>query len=164
MVAVLVLSFAGSAMAARVACDGGICRGTNRIDMMAGSTRLDRMYGFGGNDRMNGSYNNDVMVGGGGSDNVNGSFGYDTLYGNNFADTISGGPANDKIYAGPGADTVYGGSGNDYVVIAGDNQNDSANCGTGNNDTLVLDLQELGGSNLIEYADQTSCENLRVRP
>lgn len=158
-----VLMSAGVALAASIKCDGGTCRGTNRIDTMTGSTRVDRMYGFGGNDKMGGGHNNDLLVGGGGSETMNGSFGFDTLYGNDFADTISGGPANDEIYAGPGTDTVYGGTGNDYVVIAGDGQNDSVNCGTGNDDTLVLDLQELGGSNLIEYAEQTSCEKLRVR-
>lgn len=36
----------------------------------------------------------------------------------------------------------------------------SANCG---HDNLALNSRQLGGSDLIEYAEQTSCESQRVR-
>lgn len=163
MVAVLMISFAGSAMAARVACDGGKCTGTRFIDVMTGSNRIDRMYGLGGNDRMTGGYNNDVMSGAGGSDNMDGSFGYDRLYGGSSADVISGGLAHDRIFAGPGVDTVNGNAGNDYIVIAGDNRDDSVDCGTGH-DVLVLDLDEMTPPVFADFVRQTSCEDPRVRP
>jgi len=78
-------------------------------------------------------------------------------------DTMTGGPASDNIVGGTGTDRIEGDGGNDRINIAGDNQADSVDCGTGN-DTLILDAQDQGDLNFLEFAERTSCEKLQPAP
>src|SRR5215210_4165550 len=153
-----VLLLAGVALAASIRCDGGPCRGTRHADQMSGSPRVDKMSGLGSQDRMNGNRGNDVMNGGDGSDLMNGGFGNDRMSGGPGNDTMTGGPASDNLVGGTGTDRIEGDGGNDRINIAGDNQADSVNCGTGN-DTLIFDAQDQNGIQLIEFLTRTNCEN-----
>lgn len=158
MAAAILLS-AGVALAARVLCDGGVCKGTNRGDLMTGTNRVDKMYGLGGNDRMGGGRGNDYMLGGPGADSMGGGYGNDVMYGGDGGDTLSGGFANDRIFGGPGSDTVYGGSGNDYINVV-DGQPDSIRCGTGTDTAVVDTLADIDQATLEDFIAVTSCENV----
>lgn len=157
-----VLLFAGAAIAANVRCDGGACRGTGKADKITGSSRPDRIKALGGSDRVGGGRGNDRIVAGAGADTVGGSYGRDKISGGEHNDRISGGFGGDRISAGGGTDNVFGESGNDHIVIAGDGANDFVDCGTGDNDVVVLDAQEQQPANPADFIAQTSCEDVRL--
>lgn len=158
-----ILVSAGTALAANVRCDGGVCRGTVKSDTINGSPRTDRMYGYAGNDIMSGNRNNDVMIGGTGFDTMDGGYGSDRMYGQTQNDTMRGGPAHDKMYGGPGRDALYGESGADYLVVAGDGVTDSIDCGLGN-DTAVIDaVADMTRATLIDFIQVSSCERVILR-
>lgn len=158
-----VLLSAGVALAASVRCDGGPCRGTNNADKMTGSLRNDRMSGLGSQDRMGGNRGNDVMFGGSGADTMGASYGNDRMFGGPGNDTMSGGPSSDRIVGGTGTDTIYGSTGNDYINAAGDGANDFVDRGTGDNDTVVVDVQEQNPANPADFIAGTTCENVVPR-
>ncbi len=63
-----------------------------------------------------------------------------TLHGNNGADTLVGGTKIDALYGGQGADTLRGRGSNDYLETTdGVSGNDTANGGSGSNDTCIID-------------------------
>lgn len=70
MIGLLLLVNSGIAVAANIKCDGGLCRGTNGGDRLAGSDIHDRMLGRAGNDRLVGQWRNDLMYGQDGADST----------------------------------------------------------------------------------------------
>ncbi|CAN5589015.1 hypothetical protein BH24ACT20_BH24ACT20_16810 [soil metagenome] len=154
VVAMTLVMASGVALAAQMKCSArGDCVGTPRDDRMIGTAKLDTIRGKNGNDAIYGRASADRLYGG---------FGRDRLYGNGGNDELHGGPAPDKIFGGPGTDTVKGDAGSDRINVAGDGQTDSVDCGIGN-DTAIVDDDDLGGANVIDYFRVTSCENVIVR-
>lgn len=162
MIGLLLLVGSGVVAAANVRCDGGICRGTNGPDRLAGSDLRDRMYGRGGNDTLDGRWRGDLMYGQDGADTLVGGYGRDKIVGQDDNDEIRGGPDKDRLFGGDDIDTVSGGRGGDRIVVAGDGQTDSVDCGTGR-DTAIVDQADLDGATVIEYFRLTSCEEVIVR-
>lgn len=89
-------------------------------------------------------------------------YGRDRIVGQSDNDTIYGAPDKDRLFGGPGLDTVKGNRGGDRIVVAGDGQTDSVDCGTGR-DTAVVDQADLNGATVIEFFRLTSCEEVIVR-
>ena len=145
VVVTAVLLSAGVALAATIKCDGGLCRGTNKADKMSGSLGRDRMLGRGGADIIRGNRGNDTMSGGIGADTMFGSYG------------------NDRMFGGDGTDDIEGNHGNDYIVVAGDAANDIADCGPGEQDTVVIDAGEIPAGDLADFVAQSDCENVDQR-
>lgn len=158
-----ILLSAGMALAANITCKGGVCVGTNKFDSMKGSLGRDLMKGRGGNDRMNGGRGNDVMRGENGFDTMYGGYGSDRMYGQASNDTMLGGAAHDRIYGGPGKDTIRGESGADYIVVAGDREPDSIDCGLGNDTAVVDAVADMNNATLIDFIQVTSCERVILR-
>jgi Ca2+-binding RTX toxin-like protein len=69
--------------------------GTQRADLLVGSSANDAIFGRGGNDRLFGKGGNDRLYGGPGRDRISGGAG---------RDVIVGGPGADLIDCGPGRD------------------------------------------------------------
>jgi Ca2+-binding RTX toxin-like protein len=162
MIGLLLLVSSGVVAAANIRCDGGACRGTNGGDRLEGSDIHDKMLGRGGNDRILGRWRGDLMYGQDGADTMIGGYGKDKIVGQGDNDGIYGGPDDDRLFGGDDLDTVNGNRGADYIVVAGDGQTDSVDCGTGR-DTAVVDQADLNGATVIEFFRLTSCENVRVR-
>ena len=75
---------------------------------------------------------------------------------------MRGGHAQDRIFGGQGRDTVDAEQGNDYVNVA-DGTPDSVSCGTGSDDTAVVDATDLGRESFEDFVRLSSCENTTVR-
>ena len=86
--AVMVLAFAGVALAAVITCTGGRCEGTNEDDVITGTDQRDRIFALAGFD--------DVFAGAG-EDELNGGSGGDDLGGDDNNDTYFGGNGNDQL-------------------------------------------------------------------
>ncbi len=102
--------------------------GSDRSDVMTGTSFRDLLFGGNGNDRMIGGDGNDYLNGGSGNDSLSGSDGNDQLYGRAGNDVINGGIGNDYIsgYSGNdslagfyGDDTLHGSSGIDRLSGGG---------------------------------------------
>lgn len=109
------------------ACKHSI-RGTDRNDLIRGTTAGGRLFGLRGNDRITGGAGDDCLIGGPGNDRLSGGSGRDGL---------SGGPGNDRLHGGRGTDRFLGGSGNDGIT-ARDGERETVNCGSGR-DTVTVD-------------------------
>jgi hypothetical protein len=119
------------ALAERIRCTGGVCRGTQQADVMSGTFGADQIFSEagddeitarGGNDRLNGGSGNDLIFGEEGNDRIDGGTGADRIVGGDGVDILSGGSNSDTIDSafgeglGPLADTVDCGSGFDTVT------------------------------------------------
>jgi Ca2+-binding RTX toxin-like protein len=89
--------------------------GTGDDDNLSASSRIDILFGLGGNDTLSGGDNNDVLSGGSGNDMLSGGASADRLYGGFGHDELLGGAGNDAVFGGRGADTISGGSGDDKL-------------------------------------------------
>lgn len=94
--------------------------GTAGADVLAGGTRADVIYSYGGNDTVRGWSGNDYIVGAGGND---------TLLGHDGDDEIHGGADDDRLYGAAGNDVLNGDDGDD-LIAAGDGT-DVVDAGTG---------------------------------
>jgi Ca2+-binding RTX toxin-like protein len=118
---VLVMVFAGVAMAAAITCTGGRCVGTIRSDQITGSDQRDRIFALSGADEVQARA---------GEDELNGGFGDDALYGETHNDTYFGGrgedllseyccsaidASNDEMNGGPNRDFIEGSVGDDIL-------------------------------------------------
>lgn len=133
---VLLVSFAGVALAATIRCDRTECYGTSKNDTITGDGRAQGIVGRSGNDTINGlgrgddllgSLGNDVLRADGAGttdeevDYLNGEGGNDTLIGgdgpNGYSsdDTLEGEAGDDIMYGGSGPDIMYGGGGDDRI-------------------------------------------------
>ncbi len=108
VVGMLVVSFAGVALAKNFQCTNRICEGTNNPDTIyerGGDGVNDNIYGRGGGDRL---FANTF---GGDTDNLYGQKGADTL-------NADDGDGNDTLQGGTGNDTCYGDAADDPATPA----------------------------------------------
>ena len=99
-------------------------RGSNGIDLMAGTDLADRfssrggddlIFANGGNDKVHAGAGNDTVLAGAGNDRVNTGAGNDKAYGGDGIDIIVGGRGHDFLYGEAGNDKLVGGRGNDFL-------------------------------------------------
>lgn len=139
---------------------GLTCDGTERVDLMRGSTVADTMHGLGARDNMRGNLGSDTMYGGLGNDTMTGLYGKETMDGEDGRDTLRGNYGADNLTGGPGNDTIDGGPGND-TIDARDGELDSISCGTGT-DEVTVDQEDLDAetSTIEDFVRLTSCETI----
>lgn len=89
--------------------------GTNKADVLVGTSRRDVIVGLGGADTIKGKGRADLICGGNGDDVIKGGGGIDLIFGNKGDDRLLGGPgAFNQIVPGPGDDFVNGGPAFDF--------------------------------------------------
>ncbi|MBM6596604.1 family 16 glycosylhydrolase [Microvirga pudoricolor] len=115
-----------------------LLRGTSAADYIDGGRGDDVVRGGNGDDFLSGGRGNDSLVGGNGSDHLLGGRGADVLTGGAGNDLLEGGRGLDVLDGGAGRDVLMGGHGNDLLVggggkdaISGDQGNDVLIGGTG---------------------------------
>jgi Tol biopolymer transport system component len=157
------LSAAARAGPPRVFCEGrrativlmprrGPVSGTEKVDVIVGSTAADRIEGGGGSDRICGRAGSDRLSGGYyGKDRLSGGVGNDKLRGGRHSDQLAGGPGNDLLDGRGGRDRIRGGTGNDFIPTAG----------------VFLDRVDCGPGRDLVFADPLDhvrhCERTRLR-
>ena len=112
--------------------------GDDGNDYITGDNGRDIIDGGRGKDELYGGKANDVIYGGIGGDIMEGGQGHDAMYGGPNRDRIIGNSGNDVIEGGPGRDRIRGGPGDDAFDLA-DGEEDSVNCGSGNDDASNAD-------------------------
>lgn len=120
--------------------------GSNRSDVLGGTSANDDMRGLAGNDVLGGRLGNDRMQGGLGNDQLFGELGDDILSGGDGIDLLDGGAGDDIAFGGNGDDRLSGQVGNDVlvgdvgndVIIGG--QGDDYLLGAEGNDTIWGDV------------------------
>src|SRR5215218_6212021 len=138
---------------------GGLLKGTDKTDELAGEKGDDEVRSLGGKDFVLGGPGNDVIYGGPGDDvSLNGDGreenGNDVIYGGPGDDNVKGWEGEDVIYGGPGDDKLDGGpsdavlGGGELLPGGGDGQRDKLYCGEGR-DSYTADKED--------YVD-SSCE------
>ncbi len=146
-----------------------IINGTeNNDELWSTSSKINKMYGFGGDDIIRarpylghdlGSYDylyggsgNDTLYGFSGDDELNGEDGNDKLFGGEGKDILNGGNGDDFLYANPtepgGYQLLRGDSGNDTFVISGAD-------GTTIDDTAGVDTLVFGGQAQANFSTGT---------
>ncbi len=129
------------ALAERIRCQGGDCRGTQQADVMSGSQGADQIFSEAGNDE---------VAGRGGNDRINGGADNDLIFGEEGNDRLDGGTGADRIEGGDGVDIIFGGSGSDTIDAAfGEGLGplaDTVDCDTGF-DTVIADKLDKVSSN-----------------
>lgn len=129
------------ALAERIRCQGGVCRGTQQADVMTGAQGADQIFSEGGNDE---------IAARGGNDRVNGGAGDDKIFGEEGNDRLDGGVGADRIEGGDGVDIIFGGSNSDSINSAfGEGLGplaDTVDCGSGF-DTVIADRLDKVASN-----------------
>jgi Ca2+-binding RTX toxin-like protein len=112
---VLLVAFAGVALAAVITCTGGRCEGTPEDDEINGTQVVDLIFALGGDDDV------DALDG---QDELNGQNGNDELFGGNQGDTYNGGQGSDyhsdfftfnDFVTNSGRDVMNGGIDSDYM-------------------------------------------------
>ncbi|WP_188873303.1 Ig-like domain-containing protein, partial [Iodidimonas muriae] len=113
--------------------------GTDRSDLLMGSSGDDHIIGLGksdlligrsGDDHLEGNDGDDILFGGSGKDRLEGGSGNDILSGGSGNDHLEGNDGDDILFGGSGSDRLEGGSGND--ILSGGSGNDSLDGGDGN--------------------------------
>ena len=117
---VLLVTFAGVALADIITCDGGRCEGTNRNDEITGSDLRDRIFALGGFDEVFAGAGEDDLNGGSSADNLDGQADNDTYIGGGGNDFLTevyygSGTGDDEMNGGGGVDYMEGGLGNDIL-------------------------------------------------
>jgi Ca2+-binding RTX toxin-like protein len=112
---VLLVAFAGVALAEDIFCNGGRCEGTELSDFITGTPQSDQIFALGGGD---------IVFALAGQDELNGQNGSDVLAGENNKDTYNGGGGSDLLsefegLVGPvtnsGPDVMNGGTSDDFM-------------------------------------------------
>jgi Ca2+-binding RTX toxin-like protein len=133
VLAMALLLTTGVALAARIRCEPGECRGTEQADVISGSTREDQIFALGGAA---------AVTARSGDDRVNGGAGDDLIFGEGGKDRLDGGVGADRIVGGDDADIIFGGSNSDTIDSASDEGlgpvSDDVQCGSGF-DTVTAD-------------------------
>jgi Tol biopolymer transport system component len=93
----------------------GVITGTNRDDVICGSSGKDRIFAGNGRDVVYAGGGADEIVAGNGQDIVFAEQGNDVLSGDNGEDTLFGDQGNDRVSGGRGDDVVSGSEGTDHV-------------------------------------------------
>jgi hypothetical protein len=102
---------------------GGLLKGTDKTDSLAGEKGDDEVRSLGAKDYVMGGPGNDVIYGGADNDGLNGDGsgenGNDIIYGGPGDDDVNvliiGDDGNDDIYGGPGDDKLRGFEGEDVI-------------------------------------------------
>ncbi|MBD2013333.1 DUF4347 domain-containing protein [Microcoleus sp. FACHB-53] len=115
----------GTATATVTVAVGKTLDGTNKDDLLDGTSGNDIFRGGNGQDTLNGFAGDDLLDGGNGKDTLNGGVGNDTLLGGNGEDVLVGGDGNDLLIGGNSPDTLTGGTGSDIFAIAKNGANDT---------------------------------------
>jgi RTX calcium-binding nonapeptide repeat (4 copies) len=105
------------------------------LSVGSGLALAKNIDGGGGNDRLVGDNGRDAISGGGGNDHIFGKGGRDRLSGD------SGG---DEVHGNEGPDSLFGNAGNDFHNVFDEQPNDRVNCGPGNADTAITDIDFAG--------------------
>ncbi len=129
VLAAAVLAAGGTALAAKVACNGGKCVGGDGPDSMYGSGVRDEIYSLKGGDLVRANAGSDLVNGDGGDDRLVGGRGDDSVNGSDGEDVVAGNPGNDRLTGGTGSDRIE----------AADGIRDSISCGKGPRDVVVFD-------------------------
>src|SRR3712207_8091018 len=87
--AVLLVAFAGVALAAAITCTGGPCFGTSEPDQITGSAQRDVIEARAGNDVVRARAGDDELHGDRGDDDLFGEVGNDVYFGDNGNDTLT---------------------------------------------------------------------------
>jgi Ca2+-binding RTX toxin-like protein len=133
---VLIVAFAGVALAAVITCNGGLCEGTDNRDEITGSPLRDRIFALAGADQVEARAGNDELNGALDSDDLFGETENDTYIGGRGADILRESLiiepvppiilSNDEMIGGPNRDFIEGNAGDD--ILRG--QEGSENLGT----------------------------------
>lgn len=118
-----------------------IINGTDAAEILTGTSGVDWISGFGGDDVIHGLEGADVLSGGAGNDSVFGGDGDDVLSGHGGADYLDGGAGTDTASYQP-----TGGFGGATVGVTVDLAAGTASGGDGTGDTLVS-IENVDGSN-----------------
>jgi Ca2+-binding RTX toxin-like protein len=142
---VLLVAFAGVALAAVITCTGGRCEGTQESDEITGTDVRDRIFALGGFDFVDAGAGDDEINGQNGGDHIDGRTGNDTYNGGKGADLMhefdstdtgrdvfNGGPDPDLLEGGVQADILRGQDGDECTGPL----NDAAMFGDEGNDDL----------------------------
>ena len=90
-------------------------RGSDRSDLLIGTSQDETFYGLNGNDTLEGEAGNDLLIGGNGNDLLQGNDNRDILRGGSGRDTLNGGNGNDRLLGNGNRDTLGGGNGRDTL-------------------------------------------------
>jgi Ca2+-binding RTX toxin-like protein len=125
MGSVLVVAFAGVALAAVITCPGGRCDGTNNPDQITGSPLRDRIFALAGADQVQASAGNDDLNGADGGDDLFGETENDIYFGGRGEDILRESLiiepmppiilSNDEMNGGPNRDFIEGNEGDDIL-------------------------------------------------
>lgn len=92
--------------------------GTNRSDVLNGTSAGENIFGLSGKDTLSGADGADKLFAGNGGDLLLGGRGPDQLFGANGGDTLDGGSGSDTLAGGAGADVfVYGQNGGKDLIL-----------------------------------------------
>ena len=91
-------------------------RGDAGNDLLSGCNGNDRLQGEDGNDRLFGGRGDDILSGGKGEDSLWGGQGNDIAFGGDGKDRLWGESGDDILIGDDGDDLIYGGAGNDYLL------------------------------------------------
>jgi Ca2+-binding RTX toxin-like protein len=151
---VLLVAFAGVALAAVITCTGGRCEGTPEDDEINGTLMVDLIFALGGDDdvdaldgrdELNGQNGNDFLLGGNQGDTYNGGqgsdyhsdwFSFNASVTNSGPDVMNAGIDSDYMEGNTGADILRGQDGDECggpedVEMFGDEGNDKLYGGGG---------------------------------
>nr|WP_269780293.1 hypothetical protein [Methylobacterium sp. Leaf118] len=133
--------------------------GTNRPDVLIGTTYNDTISGLEGSDNINalsgddivsGGKGNDFIYGGSGADVLNGEDDDDFIDGGTGNDLIDGGLGNDTLIASEGSDVVSGGAGNDTFVVHGSADD-------------IVTINDSAGIDLLDFSLGTTAATIDLR-
>ena len=110
---VLLVAFAGVALAAVIPCPGGRCEGTNDPDQITGTDQIDLIFALDGADEVFAGAGEDELNGGNGGDDLFGQTDYDTYFGGRGEDLLSEFDRGCCVYTGP--DEMNGGPNTDFM-------------------------------------------------
>lgn len=139
------------------------------LALSAGVAVAANITGTNGNDFLRGTDQVDKIKGLAGADELEGRDGGDTLLGGTGGDTILGEKGGDEIQGESGEDKLRGGEGNDTLRAGNDERTDFVFCGSGDDDTAHIQLNDLvdgevSGESLLDGVGiVTSCENIFVQ-
>jgi hemolysin type calcium-binding protein len=94
---------------------GGLTKGTEKRDIVVGTTGPNTIKALGGNDLVCGAGGKDRVYGGAGKDRLLGQAGADKLYGQAGRDQLLGGTGRDLLVGGAGRDALLGGPAKDVT-------------------------------------------------
>lgn len=129
--------------------------------MLASGVALAKnIQGDGKDNRLVGTNRADTISGSGGNDLISGLGGADRLHGDSGADEARGGGGGDEIYGDDGDDDLFGQSGNDELNAADLRFGETVNCGSGNNDSAIIDV-DINNDN-ADDVNLNNCENIFI--